>query len=420
MDQGLLIGIFIANGISSFTDSYNAAEDREGGQAESDEMRALRRAQAKRLGDDTDFDRENKNRELLLKEADRGVKYDPEANGYLPSGSGASKRDIEDARKGLQAVTGYLSTMTPDQKEGTVEGRAATKAARQAYERLSALTGGVAVPTNPTQAIQPKSQARGLIAPAAQRQQIIEQTEALGSVPSVPVDKKPVSAIGLITANPSSNSFGGFTPIKGYRSKQQQEVDKTIQTDIGKKAAISALPAEERLRSESAESKTKIGLLKDGFKATADYINNVNQGQRQRYISPKTPLVGGLISSEPIDEARMMMSEAIGRLHSGGAIGDSERQAFLSLIPTAADKEETYSRKLKQFGDLMRSKMETFGYKPEEFGLMLPEVKLAGKKSAQGNTSPKGMVTISNGKETLFVTPQDAKEAEREGFKVLK
>jgi hypothetical protein len=156
---------------------------------------------------------------------------------------------------------------------------------------------------------------------------------------------------------------------------------------------------------ETAETKAKIGMIKNALRAEGRYIDAANSGDRQNRIAAdsgvKIPLIGKIpfgkwvASSTPIDESRVMMGEAIGRLHSGGAINDDERAQFEGMIPTASDDASTYERKLKNYSEMMRDKLSVFGYTPEELGIRLPDINIPGahpetkgeKMAQQGGTT---------------------------------
>ena len=80
--NGLLVGGVIGEGLKSFVNSYNATQDRQRQQAESDETRALRRRQMER---DEEADKASsgmKLRETKFKEAQEGLEYDDTAGKY--------------------------------------------------------------------------------------------------------------------------------------------------------------------------------------------------------------------------------------------------------------------------------------------------------------------------------------------------
>ncbi len=182
------------------------------------------------------------------------------------------------------------------------------------------------------------------------------------------------------------------------------------------------------LKKLPSEAHKSIGLIASALKNTTDYESVFNKGERQGLITPQTPVLGMFKGSTPVDEARVQMSEAIGRLNSGGAIGKDEEQRFYKMIPTSADDDETARRKLANFRQEMELKLSAYGVKPENLDAAGFNADLLGygknkQAQTQSGTSTNGlvgnMVKVSNGKETLMVPKDKAMEAAKDGYQVV-
>lgn len=73
-----------------------------------------------------------------------------------------------------------------------------------------------------------------------------------------------------------------------------------------------------------------------------------------------------LIGDNEYTESANRFKEGIGRLLSGGAIGDEEGKNFLNLIPTIRDSDETAKRKLEKMDQDLTFKYKTLGYNKED------------------------------------------------------
>ena len=408
----------IGQGVNSFMDSYYQAQNMQRQKAESDMNAALRR------------------RQMKLEERNAGVTWDDATNDYKEEPDGFLSRSesqklnrLIELRKAegdnwyrkendpMRSATETLMRkqlgdggMGPTAQPMTYPQAAPTSSAPGLIKRPAAQV------SSPQGALTPKTlQATGLVAQAQPQLSATPQkataSPGLIAPPQAPntVDqnspyaelKKKVMSRHAPGYNQSE--WGGFIPKAEREQRQKNEEDllhiamkeidsaRQATSEADKKKSLAALPADVRLQGESAETKSKIGLIKNALEAEGDYINAANSGGKQRRITPqsgiKVPFMGEipvgkwLVNSTPIDEARLMMSEGIGRLHSGGAIGAQERTDFESLIPTAADDPDSYARKLDKYSKMMRSKLQTFGYSPEELGISLPQISIPGSQS---------------------------------------
>lgn len=118
--NGLLVGGVIGEGLKSFVNSYNATQDRQRQQAESDETRALRRRQMEREEEESKASSGMKLRETKLREAQEGLEYDDAAGKYKQVGKPLwqQKKDydhglIQERNKSSRGL------LTPQQKYDT-------------------------------------------------------------------------------------------------------------------------------------------------------------------------------------------------------------------------------------------------------------------------------------------------------------
>lgn len=64
--------------------------------------------------------------------------------------------------------------------------------------------------------------------------------------------------------------------------------------------------------------------------------------------------------------ARNLFTESIGRMQSGGAIGEKEAISFKQLIPTAVDTPEIAQNKIAQLEFLLNARLKSFGVSKED------------------------------------------------------
>ena len=187
-------------------------------------------------------------------------------------------------------------------------------------------------------------------------------------------------------------------PLSGKRSVIK---DPNYQGDLGNiktRLEIDKLMREQtpegKFEKSSGDVKQKVGFITSALGNTKKYRERVAAGEKQGFITPQTPLIGGLVKSTPIDEARVNLEESIGRLASGGAIGASEEKRFRQMLPTAADNPEIAQRKLDQLQFEMENKLTGYGVKPQELGLLGfdPEALGYGQKQAVSAKKPGGLI----------------------------
>lgn len=212
--NGLLVGGVIGEGLKSFVNSYNATQDRQRQQAESDETRAMRR------------------RQMKFEETKEGVDYDPETESYSTRPGFNSKRELEMYDKDLSDLRAQYGLLTEDQKQGTEEGRGLLAQIGELQNKVSGMrrgTGsGMASPAPTNAPALGQIQSGGML-PASPT----TQTPPTKPIPSGPQPLRntvaPTAPQGNAPAKPKG-LLGGFTPVAGYKSKSERDTEKAVAT----------------------------------------------------------------------------------------------------------------------------------------------------------------------------------------------
>lgn len=134
------------------------------------------------------------------------------------------------------------------------------------------------------------------------------------------------------------------------------------------KEAIQKARPEAKLESLGAEGRSKVGAIASGFQAIDQMMKASEDGHGPRYVDANTTLIGGLVSDNPYSEAERMTGEVIGRLQSGGAIGEQEVKTFKQLGPRPGDDGPTRTRKLALQRDFLKNKLTAYGLSHDDLG----------------------------------------------------
>lgn len=404
--NGLLIGGIIGEGLKSFVSSYNAAKDQQRQQAESDDARALRR------------------RKMKLEEANAGVDYDPETDSYKPREGFTSKRELELYDKDLSDLRAQYGLLTEDQKQGTEEGRGLLNQIGELQKKVSAMRRGGGT---------------GLIAPApaqpTQNSLITAPPEQVGAMPvaQAPMQNTvaPVTPQAAATAKPKG-LLGGMTPIPGYKSKSERETEKAVATERAKQLALGTGSTEMR--------KEFIGqqAVKDMQNVSTAYAKVSKAAQNPSAAGDLSLIFGYMKMLDPGSTVREgefanaqnaagipdQVLNAYNRARKGERLNPAQREDFVNQAAGIYEAQLGQFQELKNSYDQIARKQ---GFDPAAvtgvYNFKAPQKKENRKDGGTGGAStkpPQGMVTISNGKETLFVSPADAKQAEKEGFRVIR
>lgn len=171
-----------------------------------------------------------------------------------------------------------------------------------------------------------------------------------------------------------------------------------------------------RLSKMGGEVKQKVGHIVSGLQSLSRYEDEFRKGGRQGYVTPDLPVVGKFVNSTPIDESRILMEEAIGRLASGGAINSGEEARFRKMIPTAADSDETAARKQINLRKEMEAKLIAYGLKPGELSAIGYDQSALGYGTESAAMDKRGLLPPrEGGKGGLIRSAQAAPPAVRPG-----
>lgn len=118
------------------------------------------------------------------------------------------------------------------------------------------------------------------------------------------------------------------------------------------------------IKQEKPEKKKKLGV--EEAKTLFNISTAYNAIQDLKDAVKKNVNKYSLIGDNEYTESANRFKEGIGRLLSGGAIGDEEGKNFLNLIPTIRDSDETAKRKLEKMDQDLTFKYKTLGYNKED------------------------------------------------------
>lgn len=123
--------------------------------------------------------------------------------------------------------------------------------------------------------------------------------------------------------------------------------------------AAHAKTIEGRMEKLGAEGKQRLDNARMGFNAIARMQDAFNRGDN----------TFSLVGDNDFTMARTDFEEALGRMQSGGAISMDEERRFKGMAPTWRDSEAIQRKKLAQLQEELGRRLQTLGFKPEEFGL---------------------------------------------------
>lgn len=150
-----------------------------------------------------------------------------------------------------------------------------------------------------------------------------------------------------------------------WEQKKQREAEISSEAKRKEEESKRANPIN-RLESLGAEGRGKVGAIASGLQAIDQMGKAFNAGQTMDYVDSNTPLIGNFISDTDVTTAERTMSEVIGRLQSGGAIGVQEGKTFKDMGPRRGDSKEEKIRKLGLQRDFLNNKLAAFQLKPDE------------------------------------------------------
>lgn len=142
----------------------------------------------------------------------------------------------------------------------------------------------------------------------------------------------------------------------------QKERDNKV-VIAGKKASKGGGAGKSAMEKLSGDQKSRVGAISDAMRSLNEYETAYNAGGRRSRINPDTRFIGGFVSASKIDELTTKLSDDIGRMRSGGAIGGSEEQRFLGMLPTSADNPTSAMSKINSLRKEFQNKLYIFGIK---------------------------------------------------------
>jgi hypothetical protein len=202
-------------------------------------------------------------------------------------------------------------------------------------------------------------------------------------------------------------------PITGLLKTLQVEKAKNDINDAAKKKTpegkIEAMSGEQKKRFDhTVGARNAVTDLSDAYKTLditgdEDLLGSVKKRSQMAAV----PFRG----DTPYTQALTRFEEYLGRLQSGGMIGKDEAARFRKMVPTSFDNPKIGQKKLQDMTQELEASISTSGVKPEEAEAM-------GLLRRQESPAP-SKVKVSNGKETLLISPQDLKDAQKDGFQVM-
>ena len=140
---------------------------------------------------------------------------------------------------------------------------------------------------------------------------------------------------------------------------EEQKIDLRIKKEVEAKNTERQNPAY-KLEKLGAEGRGKVGAIASGFQALDQMIKAQSDNYGPQHVDSNTPGIGRLISDNPYSEGERLLGEVVGRLQSGGAIGETEVKTFKALGPKPGDDAESVKRKLAQQKDFLQNKLTAF------------------------------------------------------------
>ena len=159
---------------------------------------------------------------------------------------------------------------------------------------------------------------------------------------------------------------------KDADSKKQQQIEndlrrQQIYSDMNLKKQAFGLDSakfdfEKQKALIDASKKNTPAALNSSDKQRYDNLNMVVNG----IGGMKTALENGdntfsLIGDNDFTANRNRAVEAFGRMQSGGAIGDEERESFIAMLPTVMDSSEMQKKKMEAIELEMKNRFQTMG-----------------------------------------------------------
>jgi hypothetical protein len=258
-------------------------------------------------------------------------------------------------------------------------------------ERIAQIASGFGQGVQNYQQGQDRQRAQGLQAEATRRQQAMQELEIEGKLSEQTGKNLVGSGIGkqyLTSGMAGIGELMNSAPTSRKAELEQARADREARKDesiINKNNRLTsnAQPSYEqklamktqntidaknterqdpvyKLEKLGAEGRGKVGAIASGFQALDQMIKSGADNYGPQHIDSNTPGVGRLISDNPYSEGERLLTEVVGRLQSGGAIGEPELKTFRALGPKPGDDKESVKRKLTQQKDFLQNKLTAF------------------------------------------------------------
>lgn len=373
MDASFIAGA-IGKGMNSFVDSYQKAEDRKQKQVESDELRALRRRQAKR------------------EEYDSGIKYNDATDDFERIPGVLSKQDKQQQELvdlELKGIRDEYSMLTDDQKQGTLKGQELLKLyqeksrAAQAMRRRLLQGGDSSVDETPS----PAPETPGLMPPAPAPQRPPQSAPSKGLMgPST----KPRPSSGA----PQSN-LGGLTRVSGYQTKEERNANKE-----------NKLPASDVLK--VSEGAGMPALMED--LANDIQVNKGLMGPVQGLIGKANPYN---TEAQTFNAKMTTAAQRIGKYLEGGVLRAEDVPKYRAMLPQITDTPEVAEAKRLQVQNMLEDKQRGDVNALKGTGYNIGNIKAPAKREKAPAPKLPKVGQVEDGHRFLGGDPSNAKSWEK-------
>ena len=174
---------------------------------------------------------------------------------------------------------------------------------------------------------------------------------------------------------------------KGDESQRDFELKKEELAIKRAQASGEVAPSpEKRLAKMGAEGQGKVASVASGLRALEEMKGAMGKGFGPRYVNPNTAILGAFTSDDPFSKSQRVLSEVVGRLQSGGAIGEKELESFNAMGPRPSDSPEIAKAKLDDQRRFLTDKLAGFGFKESELaglGFNIPQSSVSQPQGSQ-------------------------------------
>lgn len=363
MDTSFIAGA-LGKGMSSFVDSYNQAQDRKQKQVESDELRAMRRRQAKR------------------EEYDSGVKYNEATDDFDRVPGVLSKQDKHQQELvdlELKGIRDEYSMLTDDQKQGTLKGQELLKLyqeksrAAQAMRRRLLQGGDGAVSETPPEQLD----------------------EPQGFIQPNPVTRPPQGFIQPAPKGVVRSDLGGMTRVAGYQTKEERAASKE-----------NKLPASDVLK--VSEGAGMPALMED--LANDIQVNKGLMGPVQGLIGKANPYN---TEAQTFNAKMTTAAQRIGKYLEGGVLRAEDVPKYRAMLPQITDTPEVAEAKRLQVQNMLEDKQRGDVNALKGTGYNIGNIKAPAKREKAPAPKLPKVGQVEDGHRFLGGDPSNAKSWEK-------